>query len=72
MLCLLIPLTTYLIVINRRQRFEMTIMICMLLKYVAYALNHFVEERNDNEAILVIIGTLFFTLGPISHWIYAS
>ena len=47
----------------------------MLLKYTLYTIDDIstiIEYIESNGTILVVYGTLFYTLGPICHWTYTS
>ena len=75
MLLLLALVTIYFIRIKRWQRFELTILVLLFLKYILYSLTIAYEERKgifQNDQITIIYETFKFTLGPTCHWIYAS
>ena len=73
-LMVIIPLAVYLIRINRRKRFEWSILSLITLKYLCYALYQAVDPHplNDNEVFFIILRTFRSTIGPISREIYAS
>ena len=73
---IVLALGIYFIRIKRWQRFELSIVVCMFLKYFLYAF-----QTTDTYVALsdkVIIAPYIFTesllqaLGPINHWIYTS
>ena len=75
MCTVIIALAVRLIRIKKFSRFEWTIIICMLLKYSMYALGSnfvFFEWLMTNKMLFTVFLTLYFTLGPICHWTYAS
>ena len=75
LLLVLTALTIYFIKIKRWQRFELTILVLMFLKYILAAFTEVFHEREGifkNNQVVMIYVTFKLTLGPICHWIYAS
>ena len=74
MMVLAVALTVYFFKIKRRQRFEITILVCIFVKYTCYMLNQDkrILKLENNSAFYVPFYTFATTLGPISHWIFSS
>ena len=71
MLLILIAFTAYLVKNRRRERFEVTIVVCMLLKYTMVNINHFYFDQENELEKNFFFGTEY-AAGSISHWMYAS
>ena len=76
---LIIALAVYFIKIKRYQWFEWAIIVCLFMKYALYALYALYPEDEFTQlvggpksALFIILVSLIFTLGPISHMIYTS
>ena len=70
MVLFICTLSIYLIKLKRRQRFELTIIVYMLLKYMTHLLDHLLTPIQIE--IPVIIWAISSSCGPVCHMIYAS
>ena len=73
----ILAIAIYAIFRKRWQRFEVTIILCMFLKYALYTIGNTEMYSNfanygPNWRLLYACKTLMGALGPITHWIYAS
>ena len=68
-------LVIYFISIKRWSRFEWTIIVCMTIKYTLFELVT-VDDINswigEGSSLTIVFMTLYSSLGPICHWVYAS
>ena len=71
-LIFLVPLIIYLVKNNHMQRFEITIVVLILLKYIFCVLNQVLPEKLHSDAFDIIFFTIWNSFSPIAHWIFAS
>ena len=72
MLAIILCLAIYIISIKRWSRFEWTIIVCMIIKYTLYVAATDAIELGKGTVLLVMFASLYSSLGPICHLIYAS
>ena len=75
MVFVLILFTIYNRKIIHKQRFEVIILVCMFLVFPLNAIAEikvFMKRIKQNEALYISFLTIYKTVGPILHWIYAS